>query len=175
MFILVDLACCGAILFPVVWSIKHLEEAARTSDKAAMNLRKLMLFKHFYIMIVFYIYFTRIIMYILKVCVEFYELQWHRLPCITIANGILIQIALTFIDHCALWLSMARRNVSRNGDLCVLRPNRLQISTSICESVLHGAEWRNGVERGWQDRCRVYIELICYKYQISFFSKLLLI
>lgn len=69
MFILVDLFCCGAILFPVVWSIRHLEEAARTSDKMAMNLRKLVLFKHFYIMIVFYIYFTRIIMYLLKVSV----------------------------------------------------------------------------------------------------------
>lgn len=66
-FILVDLLCCGAIIFPVVWSIKHLEEAARTSDKAAFNLRKLKLFKHFYIMIVCYIYFTRIIMYLLKV------------------------------------------------------------------------------------------------------------
>ncbi|XP_072744487.1 protein GPR107 isoform X2 [Anoplolepis gracilipes] len=75
MFILVDLVCCGAILFPVVWSIRHLEEAARTSDKAAMNLRKLMLFKHFYIMIVFYIYFTRIIMYILKITVRF-DYQW---------------------------------------------------------------------------------------------------
>jgi len=71
MFILVDLVCCGAILFPVVWSIRHLEEVARTNDKAAMNLRKLMLFKHFYIMIVFYIYFTRIIMYILKVISRF--------------------------------------------------------------------------------------------------------
>jgi len=69
MFILIDLFCCGAILFPVVWSIRHLEEAARTSDKMAMNLRKLVLFKHFYIMIVFYIYFTRIIMYLLKVCI----------------------------------------------------------------------------------------------------------
>lgn len=69
-FILVDLLCCGAILFPVVWSIKHLEEAARTSDKAAITLRKLKLFKHFYIMIVCYIYFTRIIMYLLKVRVS---------------------------------------------------------------------------------------------------------
>lgn len=69
-FILVDLLCCGAILFPVVWSIRHLEDAARTSDKAAINLRKLKLFKHFYIMIVCYIYFTRIIMYLLKVRVS---------------------------------------------------------------------------------------------------------
>ncbi|XP_014469317.1 PREDICTED: protein GPR107 [Dinoponera quadriceps] len=74
-FILVDLLCCGAIIFPVVWSIKHLEEAARTSDKAAITLRKLKLFKHFYIMIVCYIYFTRIIMYLLKITVRF-EYQW---------------------------------------------------------------------------------------------------
>lgn len=66
-FILVDLLCCGAILFPVVWSIKHLQEAAHIDGKAAVNLRKLKLFRHFYIMIVCYIYFTRIIVYLLKV------------------------------------------------------------------------------------------------------------
>ena len=66
-FILVDLLCCGAIIFPVVWSIKHVEEAAHIDGKAAINLRKLKLFKHFYIMIFSYIYFTRIIVYLLKV------------------------------------------------------------------------------------------------------------
>lgn len=66
-FILVDLLCCGAIMFPVVWSIRHLQEAAHTDGKAAINLRKLKLFRHFYIMILCYIYFTRIIVYLLKV------------------------------------------------------------------------------------------------------------
>ncbi|KAI8517761.1 hypothetical protein Bbelb_037780, partial [Branchiostoma belcheri] len=33
-FILVDLLCCGAILFPVVWSIRHLQEASQTDGKA---------------------------------------------------------------------------------------------------------------------------------------------
>lgn len=66
-FILVDILCCGAIMFPVVWTIKHLQEASYTDGKAAMNLRKLKLFRHFYIMIVCYFYFTRIIVYILKV------------------------------------------------------------------------------------------------------------
>lgn len=66
-FMLVDLLCCGAILFPVVWSIRHLQEAAGTDGKAAINLRKLKLFRQFYIMIVCYIYFTRIIVILLKV------------------------------------------------------------------------------------------------------------
>nr|XP_006819044.1 PREDICTED: protein GPR107-like [Saccoglossus kowalevskii] len=70
-FILVDLLCCGAILFPVVWSIRHLQEASTTDGKAAISLQKLKLFRHFYIMIVCYIYFTRIIVYLLKITVPF--------------------------------------------------------------------------------------------------------
>ncbi|XP_058805437.1 protein GPR107 isoform X2 [Phymastichus coffea] len=74
-FILVDLICCGAIMFPVVWSIKHLQEAAHMDGKAAANLRKLKLFRHFYIMIVCYIYFTRVIVYLLKITVPF-QYEW---------------------------------------------------------------------------------------------------
>lgn len=70
-FIFVDLLCCGAILFPVVWSIRHLHDASATDGKAAINLRKLKLFRQFYIMIVCYIYFTRIIVYLLKITVAF--------------------------------------------------------------------------------------------------------
>lgn len=70
-FILVDLLCCGCILIPVVWSIRHLQEASHTDGKAAMNLRKLELFRHFYVMIVCYIYSTRIIVYLLKMTVPF--------------------------------------------------------------------------------------------------------
>ncbi|KAL5277888.1 GPR107 family protein [Megaselia abdita] len=70
-FILVDLLCCGAILFPVVWSIRHLHEASATDGKAAISLKKLKLFRQFYIMIVCYIYFTRIIVYLLRITVAF--------------------------------------------------------------------------------------------------------
>ncbi|XP_010862140.2 protein GPR108 [Esox lucius] len=72
---LVDLICCGAILFPVVWSIRHLQEASGTDGKAAMNLEKLKLFRHYYVMIVCYIYFTRIIAILLKFTVPF-QWQW---------------------------------------------------------------------------------------------------
>lgn len=74
-FILVDLLCCGAILLPVVWSIRHLQDASQTDGKAAINLEKLKLFRHFYVMIVCYIYFTRIIVFLLKITVPF-QYEW---------------------------------------------------------------------------------------------------
>eukprot|EP00096_Caligus_rogercresseyi_P014046 TRINITY_DN6590_c0_g1_i1.p1 TRINITY_DN6590_c0_g1~~TRINITY_DN6590_c0_g1_i1.p1 ORF type:complete len:401 (+),score=155.63 TRINITY_DN6590_c0_g1_i1:139-1341(+) len=74
-FILVDLICCGAIFLPVVWSIRHLQESSGTDGKASISLEKLKLFKHFYIMVVCYIYFTRIIIYLLKITVPF-KYEW---------------------------------------------------------------------------------------------------
>ncbi|XP_018420249.1 PREDICTED: protein GPR107 [Nanorana parkeri] len=68
---LVDLLCCGAILFPVIWSIRHLQEASATDGKAAINLAKLKVFRHYYVMIVCFIYFTRIIAIFIKVAVPF--------------------------------------------------------------------------------------------------------
>ncbi|XP_072344765.1 protein GPR107 isoform X2 [Scyliorhinus torazame] len=73
---LVDLLCCGAILFPVVWSIRHLQEMSALDGKAAVNLAKLKLFRHYYVMIVCYIYFTRIIAILIKIIVPF---QWKWL------------------------------------------------------------------------------------------------
>ncbi|MEW5299527.1 MAG: hypothetical protein WDW36_002536 [Sanguina aurantia] len=74
-FHLVDIICCCAILFPIVWSIKHLREASQTDGKAARNLHKLTLFRQFYIMVVIYIYFTRIVVYLLKNTMQ-YEYSW---------------------------------------------------------------------------------------------------
>jgi uncharacterized membrane protein len=54
--LLVDLLCCAAILVPVVWSIRHLREAAASDGKAAVSLAKLRLFRRFYVMVLCYLY-----------------------------------------------------------------------------------------------------------------------
>ena len=69
LFFLLDLLCCGAILFPIVWSIKHLEQASATDGKMVINLKKLKIFKHFYMMVICYVYFTLIIGFLLKVII----------------------------------------------------------------------------------------------------------
>ncbi|XP_024394221.1 protein CANDIDATE G-PROTEIN COUPLED RECEPTOR 7 [Physcomitrium patens] len=74
-FLLLDIICCCAVLFPIVWSIKHLREAARTDGKAARNLAKLTLFRQFYIVVVSYIYFTRIVVFALFT-VTVYRYRW---------------------------------------------------------------------------------------------------
>uniref|UniRef100_A0A7S3FEW2 Protein GPR107 n=1 Tax=Prasinoderma singulare TaxID=676789 RepID=A0A7S3FEW2_9VIRI len=75
LFHLVDLACCCAILFPIVWQIKHLREAAATDGKAARALGKLELFRGFYVTVVAFIYFTRIVVYLVKRTAP-YESVW---------------------------------------------------------------------------------------------------
>jgi len=74
-FRLVDIICCGAILVPIIWSIKHLREASQIDGKAALNMKKLKLFRHFYLMVVTYIYFTRIIVYLVDATLPF-KLVW---------------------------------------------------------------------------------------------------
>jgi len=71
---LVDIACCCAILFPIVWSIGHLRQAAEADGKAQHNLQKLQLFRQFYVMVVAYIYFTRIVVFLLAATIPFYLL-----------------------------------------------------------------------------------------------------
>ena len=72
---LVDIICCCAILFPIVWSIKHLREGAESDGKAASNVEKLTLFRQFYVLVVVYIYFTRIIVFLLDNTLP-YNYKW---------------------------------------------------------------------------------------------------
>ncbi|KAL2509476.1 Lung seven transmembrane receptor family protein [Forsythia ovata] len=74
-FLLVDIICCCAIIFPIVWSIKSLKETSKTDGKAAKNLAKLTLFRQFYIVVIGYLYFTRIVVFALRT-IAAYKYQW---------------------------------------------------------------------------------------------------
>ncbi|CAL9073827.1 unnamed protein product [Musa textilis] len=60
LFLLVDVVCCCAVLFPIFWSIKSLQEAARTDGKAAVNRLKLTFFRQYCIVVI-----TRVVVYAL--------------------------------------------------------------------------------------------------------------
>jgi len=68
---LVDIICCGLILFPIVWQIRALELAVAADDKAERTIKKLTLFRQFYILVVGYVYFTRIIVYLIATMLTF--------------------------------------------------------------------------------------------------------
>lgn len=72
---LVDLSCCIAILYPISWSVRHLEEASRTDGKAAINLKRLELFKRFYVISTVYVYVTRILTFVL-ISMLSYRYSW---------------------------------------------------------------------------------------------------
>ncbi|KAF5737136.1 putative lung seven transmembrane receptor [Tripterygium wilfordii] len=74
-FLLVDIICCCAIIFPIVWSIRSLRETSKTDGKAARNLAKLTLFRQFYIVVIGYLYFTRIVVLALKT-IAAYKYEW---------------------------------------------------------------------------------------------------
>ncbi|EFA80358.1 seven transmembrane domain protein [Heterostelium album PN500] len=70
-FTVVDIICCIAIIVPIIWSIKHLKDASQVDDKAAQNMQKLKLFRHFYLMVISYLYFTRIFFALLRASLPF--------------------------------------------------------------------------------------------------------
>ncbi|PIA38844.1 hypothetical protein AQUCO_02700205v1 [Aquilegia coerulea] len=74
-FLLIDIVCCCAIIFPIVWSIRGLRETSKTDGKAARNLAKLTLFRQFYIVVIGYLYFTRIVVFALRT-ISAYKYQW---------------------------------------------------------------------------------------------------
>ncbi|VAH19995.1 unnamed protein product [Triticum turgidum subsp. durum] len=71
----VDVACCCAVLFPVVWSMRSLRETSKTDGKAARNLSKLTLFRQFYTVVIGYLYFTRIVVFALRTIAS-YQYRW---------------------------------------------------------------------------------------------------
>ncbi|XP_043719690.1 protein CANDIDATE G-PROTEIN COUPLED RECEPTOR 7-like [Telopea speciosissima] len=75
LFLLIDVICCFAVFFPIIWSIRSLREASKTDGKAARNLAKLSLFKQFYIVVVSYLYFTRVVATAIGTIIN-YKFEW---------------------------------------------------------------------------------------------------
>uniref|UniRef100_A0A803L5C6 Uncharacterized protein n=1 Tax=Chenopodium quinoa TaxID=63459 RepID=A0A803L5C6_CHEQI len=63
----------------------NLREAARTDGKAAVNLMKLTLFRHYYIVVICYIYFTRVVVYALETITS-YRYLWTSVVAAELAT-----------------------------------------------------------------------------------------
>jgi hypothetical protein len=77
-----DIVSSAAVLIPVAWSIKHLKDATMHSaeregedSKTRSSLARLMQFRTFYLTTLAYLYFTRIIVYLLASTLPFHH-QW---------------------------------------------------------------------------------------------------
>lgn len=84
---LVDILCCCAVLVPLVWQVNALEkslegsgngdEPAQSTGDEMRTLSKLKLFRSFYLTVVAYIYFTRILIYLFATLLD-YRHTWLR-------------------------------------------------------------------------------------------------
>jgi len=57
---LADIMCCFGVLMSIVWSIRQLNEVGEADGKTQDNVKKLKLFRRFYMIVLGYIYLTRI-------------------------------------------------------------------------------------------------------------------
>jgi len=66
----VDIVCCCLILFPIVGQVRALESTLQ-SKATERTIEKLMLFRQFYVMVIVYVYFTRILVFLVATLLTF--------------------------------------------------------------------------------------------------------
>ncbi|KAG7553875.1 Lung seven transmembrane receptor-like [Arabidopsis suecica] len=74
-FLLADVTSCCAIVFAMVWSMCCLRETSKTDGKAVKNLAKLPVFRNFNVLVIGYLFFTRIVVVVMKMEADF-RYQW---------------------------------------------------------------------------------------------------
>mmetsp|Transcript_9686 Transcript_9686/g.18714 ORF Transcript_9686/g.18714 Transcript_9686/m.18714 type:complete len:505 (-) Transcript_9686:120-1634(-) len=83
---LVDIICCCSVLLPIVWQVNAMEASLQLQDdeddqlsaeNRASILEKLKLFRLFYLLVIAYIYATRILIYLFATALDYQHL-WLR-------------------------------------------------------------------------------------------------
>jgi hypothetical protein len=72
---LVDIICCCAVLFPIMWNIRKLREDSEFDGKAARSLIKLQQIREFYTIVVAFIWVTRIGVFVMETFVD-WRYKW---------------------------------------------------------------------------------------------------
>lgn len=72
---LVDIVCCCAVLFPIMWNIRKLREDSEFDGKAARSLVKLQQIREFYTIVVAFIWVTRIGVFVMETFVD-WRYKW---------------------------------------------------------------------------------------------------
>jgi len=75
LFLVIDLVCCFVVSLPIFFHIQHLEKTVEGGQKAVRNLAKLRQFRRFYLLVLVYVYFSRVVMLLLGSSLPF-NLTW---------------------------------------------------------------------------------------------------
>ncbi|ORC90459.1 putative membrane-associated protein [Trypanosoma theileri] len=72
---ILDVICCCCVLFPLILTIKKIREAGSTDESTARTVTRMREFRTFYIVVVAYIYITRIVLIMVANAVS-YDKAW---------------------------------------------------------------------------------------------------
>ncbi|CAD5191144.1 unnamed protein product [Musa acuminata subsp. malaccensis] len=145
LFLLVDVVCCCTVLFPIFWSIKNLQEAART----AVNRLKLTFFRQYCIVVICYIYITRVVVYAL-LAITSYRYMWNSVLTGELAT-------LTFYIFIGYEFRPEKYNpyFAINEEEAAAEALKLHTATSNCEKEIEGGF--KGVIR----KCNLHFDAAC--------------
>jgi len=74
LLVLLDLASVILVVLPLWWQMRALREAGRSDGKALRNYQKLQLFRQFYVVVIAWVYFSRVIAFLLRNTLDFWLL-----------------------------------------------------------------------------------------------------
>lgn len=130
---LIDILCCCAVLLPIVWQVNTLEksigeevedmtdeerEQQLESSEKGQILRKLRLFRSFYLLVVAYIYSTRILVYLFSTMLDYRHLwvQHFVVELVTLAFYVTVGCMFRPMTENP-YLSVGQRETTSSSDV----------------------------------------------------------